>query len=474
MVVRLFVPPGEGQHQIVPKRPDPLGANATLQYAVVSSTAAAAGYANYAARYKRRIAPNSRVSRTALFIRTSGRLGLWTAAAGAAANVYYHKNFTSVVVWQQVPDPTPPRLYEKTEKYTVEDGCLAGAAVGFAAFLPTLFMRRPSVSWWTRMVGMTNIGACTGVLASHAYFQYTGERQKALEELDRQRRRRTLEFYYIFWDKLLMAKFDPFIQGYVRHNGIFRTYHLPAEVYDAPEKYGISSIAATEGSGATDAPENAAYYIVAPDYTQHLKAMDVNAIQAEIEGSEREKVALLKEAEYMAHELSKKQYDFVHSAHLSEEDRQTRIRELQIMGIVYNRLRANADEVDRRIFAGTHWLKQKSAMESSAPRTTWLTAYTQGDPDAHDPTLSIAEMKKFQDQFTGEIKVFESRVRSNAQEDVEKREKWRRDLEDARTMLRATDQVAFELEKKVKSVEKAAVKEVKVDEPPDNLEPEKP
>ncbi|KAL5468124.1 hypothetical protein PMIN07_003100 [Paraphaeosphaeria minitans] len=50
MVLRLFIPP-EGQHHVVPKRPDPLGANATLQYAVVSSTAAAAGYATFAARY---------------------------------------------------------------------------------------------------------------------------------------------------------------------------------------------------------------------------------------------------------------------------------------------------------------------------------------------------------------------------------------------------------------------------------------
>jgi hypothetical protein len=117
-----------------------------------------------------------------------------------------------------------------------------------AAFLPTLFMRRASVPRWTRLLGMMNIGASTGIVVSQAYFQYTGERQKALKELDRQRRRRALEFHHIFWNKLLMARFDPLIQQYVRHNGIFRAYHIPADVYQTPDKYGLASAATTEKS----------------------------------------------------------------------------------------------------------------------------------------------------------------------------------------------------------------------------------
>ncbi|KAL1609942.1 hypothetical protein SLS60_001607 [Paraconiothyrium brasiliense] len=487
MVLRLFVPPGEGQHHIVPKRPDPLGANATLQYAIVSSTGAAAGYASYAARYKRRVTPNKKVSSTALFTRASGRLGVWAIAVGAAANAYYHRSFTTVVVSQLVKDPTPPKLYEKTENYTVEDGCLAGATVGLVAFLPTLFMRRPTVSWWTRMIGMANIGACTGVLASHAYFQYTGERQKAMKELERQRRRRMLEFHHIFWDKMLMQQFDPLIQGYIRHNGVFRAYNLPAEVFDAPENFGILSTPATDTSASMDATatENAAYYIAAPDWTQHLKAMNQDSIQAEIDDCERERHALLKEAEYMAYQLSQKQYAFVHSTHPNEDDKQTRIRELQLLAIAYNRLRANADEAERRVFAGQHWLQQKAAMESRSPREAWLAAHPSiAKPETHDPSASIAEFKKLEEQFKTEVKVFESRVRSQAQEDVEKRDKWIKDLEDARTMLRAVDSICWELEKKVPKMEvegkkeanavEAAKVEKKVEEPPEGLNKEKP
>ncbi|KAF2445014.1 hypothetical protein P171DRAFT_387697 [Karstenula rhodostoma CBS 690.94] len=468
MVLRLFVPPGEGEHQIVPKRPDPLGANATLQYAVVSSTAAAAGYATFAARYKRRVTPNKKVSGTALFIRSSGRLGLWAIGVAAAANAYYHKGFTAIVVSQVVKDPAPPKLYEKTEQYTVEDGCLAGAAAGLVAFLPTLFMRRPTVSWWTRMMGMSNIGACAGVLASHAYLQYTGERQKAMEELERQRRRRMLEFHHIFWDKMLMQQFDPLIQGYIRHNGIFRAYNLPSEVFDAPEKFGIFSAPAADTSTATDpaAPENAAYYIPAPDWTQHLQAMNMDSIQAEIDDCMREKHALLREAEFVAYHLSQKQYAYVHSAHPNEDDKQTRIRELQLLAIAYNRIRANADEADRRIFAGEHWLRQKAAWESQAPREAWLAAHpsiADADAESHDPSLSIAELKKLEEQFKHEVGVFESRVRSQAQEDVERREKWIKDLEDARTMLRAVDCISWELEKRVPKREVGQRAEEKVD-----------
>lgn len=425
----------------------------------------------------RRVTPHTKLSRTALFIRSSARLGTWAVLAGAAANFYYHKAFTSIVVAETVKDPTPPKLWEKTEKYTVEDGCLAGAAVGLVAFLPTLLMRRASVYWWSRAVAMTNIGACVGVVASHGYFQYTGERQKALEELNRQRRRRTLEFFHIFWDKILMAKLDPPIQQYVRHNGIFRAYQLPEEVYEEPEKFGIFSTTKAEDS-ATDAastettPETG-YYVVALDHADHLKNLNVDDIYRQIDDCERQKQENLKEADWMVHELSRRQEEFCHTTFTSEDEKQKH-RELQLMGLTFNRLRAKADELDRSIYIGHLWIKQKKAWETNDTRSAWLTKATLSDPESHNPSLAIAEMKKFQEQFTGEIKTFEGLVRSRAKEDVPKMAKWKQDLEDARTMLRAADQLAFDMEKTVQATEKKATKAVKVDKPPDSLEPEKP
>jgi hypothetical protein len=455
---------GEGQHYIVPQRPDPLGANATLQCAVVSSTAAAAGYAVFAAQYRRRVTPNKKALAAALFTRSSARLGMWAIALGAVANVYYHTSFTMVVVSHVVRDPAPPKLYERTAHYTVEDGCMAGAAAGFVAFLPTLLMRRPTVSWWTRMVGMANVGACTGVLASHAYFQYTGERQQAMQELERQRRRRMLEFHHIFWDKLLMQQFDPLIQAYVRHNGVFRACNLPVEVYDAPERFGIFSTPATDPSIATEtaATDDAAYYV--PDWTLHLQEMNAAAIRAEIDDCIREKQHLLKEAEYVAYHLSQKQYAYVHAVHPDDDDKQTRNRELQLLTIAYNRLRTSADEADRRIFLWEHWLRQKAASEAGAPREAWLTDHPSlADAENHDPSLSIVELRKLEEQFQHEVRVFESRVKSPAQEDVEKREKWIRDLEDARTMLRAAECIIWEWEKKIVKMETGQEVEERVD-----------
>lgn len=445
----------------MPKRPDPLGANATLQYAVVCSTALAAGYAITAARFKRRVTPTKKVSRTALFVGSSGRLGLWAIGLGAAANVYYHRSFTTIVVSQTVKDPTPPKVYERTEKYTVEDACLAGAAAGFVTFLPTLFIRRPIVPWWTRIVGMSNIGACTGVLASLVYFRRTDEGRRALEELDRQRRRRTLEFHHIFWDKMLMQQFDPLIQGYIRHNGIFRAYNLPAEAYDAPENFGILSTptpAADPNTTTTDAVaahanagyyRNARYYLPSPDWIQHLQAVNPALTQSDIEQSIRDKHALLKEAEFVAYYLSQKQYAYVHTTHTDEADKQTRLREIQLLAIACNRLRAGADEIDCRISTLQHWLRQKAALEARAPREAWLADHPSvPDTEAHDPSLSIEEMRKFDMQVRQEISHFEMWMRSQVREDVERRDIWSRDLEDARTMLRAVDRLSWELEER--------------------------
>jgi len=466
--------PGEGQHHIVPKRPDPLGANATPQYALLSSTAAAAGLASYAARRARHVSPHVPVSTASLFVRASARLGLCAMAVGAAVNAYFHLNFTTVVVSAAGSSPTPAKLWERTDRYTVEDGCLAGAALGFASFLPTLFLRRPSVPWWTRMVGMTNAGACAGLVAAHGYFQYTGERQKAVDELQRLRQRRNLEFHMIFWDKMLMSQFDVFVQAYVRHNGILRAYHLPAEVYQKPEKFGIGLSSALPGNGTTaeEAAQDERHYIGYIDYAEHLSKLDVEHVKAEIEFFEQEKCALLDEAEYMAWALSCKQYDYIHTPPSTDDERQTRARELQIMSIIGNRLRARADEMDRRMVAGVHWLRHKAAMESKAARPAWLTPYTKGDPLAHNPALSLAEFKIFQDQIAVDIQSFEARILEG-----QRRDKWSKDLDDARTMLRAADRVTFEMEKKVKGFEtkKNGVKRAGVDEPPDDsLEPEKP
>ncbi|KAF9696911.1 hypothetical protein EKO04_004806 [Ascochyta lentis] len=178
----------EDQHNLVPKRPGPLGANAALQHSVLGSTAAAAAYTSFAFRYGHRVTPASTASWSALFTRSSANLGLWAGVLGATANWYYHSRFTSVAVSQNNA-VKPWKLYERTKSFTVDDGCLVGASVGLAASIPALLV----IPRWTRCLGLVNIGASAGILGAHGYLQYTGERQKAYVRLERGFKRRSLE-----------------------------------------------------------------------------------------------------------------------------------------------------------------------------------------------------------------------------------------------------------------------------------------
>ncbi|KAH7346112.1 hypothetical protein BKA66DRAFT_321905 [Pyrenochaeta sp. MPI-SDFR-AT-0127] len=465
MVLRLFVPPGEGQHKIVPKRPDPIGANATLQYSILSSTVLAAAYTSFASRYSQRVTPSLSIPRTALFIRSSARLGLWAGAVGAAVNWYYYSAFSNVVVSQKNSKVKSWKLYKWTKKYTVEDGALAGAALGLAASVPTLFMRRPAIPRWTRCLGMANIGACAGVLGAHGYFQYTGERQKAYKRLDRRLKRRSLEFWAIFWDKELMAKFDPIIQQYVRHNGVWYTHHLPDAVYEQPDDYGRRSIKSkktkshAEASSLTaELEDEPAYYTQPFDYAEDLKQIHTETTLAKMEELEAEKAVLLDEAEYLLFINATKEHEYCHLKIMDDDERQRRLQEIHLIEIAYNRLRSAAHAIDIKLVKWRLSLQHKAIFEASDSAhdhvVDWLPRSETIDFYAHSPTLSKLEMERFQSQIAAEVKRFEELVENHIYP-KERRERWKKDLEDGRVLLSAADHIVFELERTQKALEQA-------------------
>ena len=128
----------------------------------------------------KRETPHYSLSQPTLLIRSLAKLGLWAGVLGTAANRYYHTRFTSVVVAQKTHMLKPWKLYDSTMSFTVDDGCLLGAGLGFAASVPILFLRRPVMPRWTRCLGLTNGGACIGIVGAHGYLQYTIERQKRM------------------------------------------------------------------------------------------------------------------------------------------------------------------------------------------------------------------------------------------------------------------------------------------------------
>ncbi|KAI4943514.1 hypothetical protein J4E91_009424 [Alternaria rosae] len=460
MVLRLFVPPGEGQHRLTPKRPDPIGANATPQYAVLSSTVLAAAYTSFASRYAQSVTPTRPISRPAVFIRASARLGVWAGVAGAALNWYYYSAFADVVVSKNVPEVKPWKLYERTEKYTVDDGALAGAALGLAVSVPSLFMRRPAIPRWTRCLGMTNIGACAGVLGAHAYFQYTGERQEAYKHFGRHVKRRSLEFWSIFWDPELMASLDPIMQQYVRHNSLWYTQWLPQEAFERAEQDVELRDSSDEHTKVLAAPieQQPPFYITPVDYAEDLRRINIESTLASMEAMEADKRELLQEAEYLMHINAQQKYEYCHMNPTNDDERQTRLQQIHLVDVAYNRLRATAHEIDVKL---THWrmsLRHKAIWEAGQttatgtdrpadwiPEPQYVSPATEAmAPATHKPTYSIGEIEKMHWQISAEVKTFEDGWKDD-RHPRDKRERWKKDAEDGRKILRAADAVLFTL-----------------------------
>jgi hypothetical protein len=446
---------GEGQYRLIPKRPDPLGADATLQYAVIGSTALAATYTSIASSYGRRVHPAHATSKPALFIRSSARLGVWAGALGVALNWHYYNAFVGVIMAEQTLPVKPWRLYERTQRLTVDDGCLAGAALGLAASIPTLFMRRPAIPRWTRCLGMTNIGACAGILGAHGYLQYNGERQRAYQRLDQRWQRRSMEFWGVFWDKELMARFNPLVQLYIRHNAVWYASHITHDGHEVPAEDDNTMTKSSESSAAAipvyAPPEEIAYYTPSSDYAEYIKHIDVESDRAEIQALETEREALLKETEYMLILSAQKKYRYYHSnGDMDPDERERYLRELHHCELVYNRLSAAASQIHVRI-TKMRLILQHKAIVDAHPSTTdvlesWLPQSRSIDEKSHDPTISIQELEKLHMTVAEEVKLFEEWIASPGNSE-QQRERWRKDLEDGRVLMKAAEHVMWELER---------------------------
>ena len=473
MVLRLFAPPGEtrtstfthyrwlifliaeGQYNLVPKRPDPLGANAALQYSVLGSTVAAAAYTSFATRYRQREITHHSFSQSALLIRSLAKLGLWAGVLGATANWYYHARFTSVVVAQKNNVLKPWKLCDSTKSFTIDDGCLLGAGLGFAVSVPVLFLRRPAVPRWTRCLGLTNAGACIGILGAHGYLQYTGERQKAYVRLERRLKRRSLELWELFWDKSMMTQFNPFIQLYIRHNVLWHPQQFSDTAFERTEGYDASLGKSQESDLFVNAPdstyayEEQSYYLPPFDYADDLKHINVEATLARIEEHEAEIAALLKEAEFLLFVSAHRQYEYCYLENADDEERRRRLEELQLLQITYNKIRGAAEQLQSKLISWRMSLQHKAILDSSEstsiPIAAWLPK-VKHDFTTHNPALSIHELEKTQAALTEEMKSFEAGI-AYPGSSKEKKDRWRMDLEDNRSLLRVTDKMVWQFEK---------------------------
>lgn len=315
---------------------------------------------------------------------------------------------------------------------------------------------------------MTNIGACAGILGAHGYLQYTGERQKAYKRFDRRLKRRSLEFREIFWDKMMMAKFSPLIQQYIRHNGIWYTSKLPRDAHQQPDNYGGSTVNIVKADPealvqAEQPPEEQAYYVSPYDYADDLKQIDVESTRAKMEELKAEKQALLEEAEYLTIYNVQKQYEYCHTKNMDDDERRRRLQEIHLCEIAFNRVWTAAHAIDIKLIKWSLSLQHKAIIEAhpGADDTleSWLPPSITINYNTHDPAISVQEMEKFQTQIAAEVKKFEELIAYPGYT-KEKKALWKRDLEDGRVLLRAADHILWELEKSKKALERKKAEEV--------------
>jgi hypothetical protein len=387
--------------------------------------------------------------------------------AGAAINCYYHRAFANVVLSYDLSEVKPFELYEWTKRYTVEDGALAGAGLGLAASVPTLFMRKPAIPPWTRCVGMTNIGACAGILGAHGYFQYTGERQQAYRTFDMRMKRRSLSFWRMNRDKEFMASLDPVMQYYVRHNGVWYTQLLPEKVFEQPEEYVQRTVKGKKTISNTSAPtveqsNTTNHFPTATDYAKELSHIDVAKTLAAIAKLESEKEDLLREAEYLLSVNAQQQYEYCRADAMDDDERQRRLREIELVAMAYDRFRNSAHSIDVKL---VHWclaLQHKAALTSFAVADDQVAHWTPKsemiDFSTHKPSTSIQEIEHLRAMAAADVKKFEEcAAYAGAGISRAEREQCRRDAVDGRVVMRATEHVIFRLEKARVALEESAV-----------------
>ncbi|KAF2661173.1 hypothetical protein K491DRAFT_576534, partial [Lophiostoma macrostomum CBS 122681] len=444
--------PGEGKHWIIPKRPEPLAANATVSYAVIGSTALAGGYASYARAHAQRAGFGTAISTPALFVRASAKAGIWCALGGAAINWYYHYGFTGPVSIASNITDLEWKIWEKTERYTIDDGFLVGAGLGLAS---SLFLRRLHIPSWTRYVGMTNIGGCAGILAANAYFQYTGERARSNLALAQWRQRRNLEFHWVYWNKLLMASLSKPVQAYVMYQGMFHAAQLPEEALTDPGKYRLGHISDTSLplDKKTDGKEESkAHYYPPDDPAKILRDVTAESLKAALDSKATQRAAILIDANYIMRIISQKEYAFCHLDNASADERHELLREIQMYQVIFSRLKDEANKLERQLLVGSQRLRQKHSLAGEDTLPSWEMPADQYDPKTHEPKLALPEIEQYTEKFLKDMKDIEKGLATQGISDEDKA-RLKKDLSDARELLKASDKIIWDLEKRIKKVD---------------------
>ena len=258
----------------------------------------------------------------------------------------------------------------------------------------------------------------------------------------------------MYWDKEFMARLDPIMQHYVRHNAVWYTQLLPEEAFEQQEDYVRRTVESEKRTSTAEAPLEQRYgepaYYLPGDYAKELDYIDAEKTLARIAELEVERKELLEEAEYLFFVNAQQKYEYCHLKDMDDEECKRRLQEIHLASTAYERLRCAANAIDVKL---VHWrmsLQHKAASTSSVATDDqvagWLPKPELIDFRTHSPTFSILEMEHLHATIAAEVNKFEECAAYAAYPQA-KREKWKRDAEDGRVLLRAAEHVIFRLEK---------------------------
>ncbi|KAF2263782.1 hypothetical protein CC78DRAFT_617406 [Lojkania enalia] len=453
-MVRLYVPPGEGQHPIIPKRPDSLGSIPEIQYSVVYSNLLAGAYALYARRYSSHWDPA--LTAKGLFIRSSAKIGLSFTLLGSAVSWWHHHNDSALVTQLTRQKLTPGKLLQKTERYTVDDGAFVGAGVGLIAS----FQRSP-IPFWMRCVGLINIGALCGIVVSHGYLHYIGERQRAKSILRPQEKERGVQFRIIVSNKPLMARLEPARQAYVMTMAIYTRQpqdgfkrHNPEPSFPALQPFPDTPIDEINAKAKEIAGVMTVLRYRPIGEPDQLDVINLEQRQEELADLMRVRHERLGGAEYLLHEWSRKRYELYHMTHLDEDERQMRNRELRILGASIRLLYEEADKLNRNITFMKLDVQHKKAFDAGMDLASWTPPLQDKhlyNPKNYVPILALQAIEQLRTKLRKEVKAFEM-----SSDILQKDQGLAKNADDARAMLRAADCIHLELEAEAQRVSEEA------------------
>ncbi|KAF2107853.1 hypothetical protein BDV96DRAFT_505335, partial [Lophiotrema nucula] len=209
-------------------------------------------------------------------------------------------------------------------------------------------------------------------------------------------------------------------------------------------------------------------------YLEALKTVDVEKDRKAIPRYERMRNAVQVEAEYVAMELSRKEYEYCTTEHINDEERRARMQEIQVLRNIFYKFHKVKGDLEREIFLLNFEMRQKEAFDAGSPLEAWLPPSEHCATESHISSLTVKMLDKNRASWAKEAERLE-KIATSQNHSCAAKEVARKDLEYVRPKLKEFDKLYFEMNKRVKELqpEKRTKTEVK-ETPPDELEPSKP